>query len=623
MAFRMPTVRSRSAQDRKTAASLAVVSLLLAAVAISIYLPTFRYGFLHFDDDQYVSENARVQAGMTWEGVKWAFRTTHAANWHPLTWLSHMSDVDCFGMVPGRFHMMNVIMHSLNGVLLFLALFRLSSSVWRSAFVAAMFVVHPLHVESVAWISERKDVLSCFFWMLTMLAYAAYAARPGIARYVAVVVPFVLGLLSKPMLVTLPFVLLLLDYWPLGRLAGKARPATDGTIGGTVPLFRLVAEKLPLLLISAASCVITIVAQKEGGAIATLENMPFAARASNALVAYVEYLHKTVWPVSLSIAYPHLRTVHPLWILGGAAILLAAACGFSILQIRRRPWLATGWFWYLGTLVPVIGIMQVGAQAMADRYTYIPLIGIFILLVWSAADLAGKVRYGKAVLAGTGILLLIALSAAARNQVRYWENGVTLFRHAVETAGGDGKTYTQLGAELYEEGRVAEAEDVLRSVLVASPGFAPALRNLGMALDHQGRTEEAIRCYGEAVRKDPQNLDTRLRLGAALLKSGEYERSVEHLRFVTSRAPDFYQAFNNLGIALWETGHPEEAISNYRAALRVNPGYARARYNLGSALLSRGLIEEAISHLVEALRLQPDHELARKSLEIARNRRNR
>jgi hypothetical protein len=343
-----------------------------------------------------------------------------------------MLDVQFYGLNAGKHHATNVLLHILNALMLLWVLYEMTGALGRSAFVSAVFAVHPLHVESVAWVSERKDVLSCFFWILTMWAYAAYAEKPGMARYVSVVVLFLLGLLSKPMLVTLPFVLLLLDYWPLGRLAGKARSAKDNNIGATLPLSHLVVEKIPMLLISIASGIITFVAQKEGGTVSSLEIIPFAARVSNALVSYFEYLRKTVWPVSLSVSYPHLKIVHPFWLLGGATLFLAAACALSIMQIRRRPYLAVGWFWYLGTLLPVIGIIQVGSQAMADRYTYIPYIGLFVVIAWGVAEFAGKLRVPGRItgLAAAGVLLFLAI--VTWNRLGYWQDNERLLLHTLE-----------------------------------------------------------------------------------------------------------------------------------------------------------------------------------------------
>jgi Tfp pilus assembly protein PilF len=584
-----------------TRAAVLLVSLLLVACSAFIYSPATGYGFLHFDDGDYVSDNFRVRSGITREGTLWAFTTTHAANWHPLTWLSLMADVELFGVSPGRHHLVNVVLHAANGILLFLVLFRMTGALWKSGAVAALFAVHPLHVESVAWISERKDVLSTFFWILTMWAYAAYARKPGIARNAVTVIVFSLGLLSKPMLVTLPFVLLLLDHWPLGRLS--------------VPLSRRIAEKIPLFLLSAASSWITYAAQKRGGAVSTSEMVPLAVRVSNAFVSFVIYLQKTVWPAGLSILYPHMKTVPPPWKLGGAILFFAAASAFGIAQLRRRPWFATGWFWYAGTLVPVIGLIQVGSQAMADRYTYVPLIGIFLAAVWGLSGWLEDTRRGRTALGTIGVVSILALSAAARHQVGYWRSGADLFRHSIEVTGGTGNMHIQLAWELLEEGQTAEAERILRNTLGANPSYAPAHSALGVALDRQDRGREGLRHHEEAVRLDPEDVEARYRLGVALLQQGDAAQGATHLEEVTRRDPDYYQAFNNLGVALWETGRKEEAVSRYREALSINPEYARAHNNLGAALLTQGRREEAVFHFREALRIQPEYEQARKNLE--------
>jgi hypothetical protein len=470
----------------------ALVLLALAAGVLLVYREVGDHAFLVvYDDEEYVTRNAWVRAGLTWGGAAWAFTETHAANWHPLTFLSHMLDVELFGMDAGWHHRVNVAIHLANSALLYRVLLGMTGALWRSAFVAALFALHPLHVESVAWVAERKDVLSGLFWMLSMGCYAGYARRGGAGRYLLVAACLALGLMAKPMVVTLPFVLLLLDYWPLRRTAWL--PPDGG--GEPVPPRRLLLEKVPLLLLSAASCVVTYLAQSawEAKAAYSAED-----RLANALVSYVRYLGKTFWPEALSIFYPHPADIGagvPWWQAGGALLILSSVSVAAVRWIRSRPYIAVGWSWFLGTLVPVIGLVPVGAAAMADRYTYLPLVGVFLGLTWAVSEAFPGGRFRGAILGAAGGLVLLLLAVLAGRQTSYWKDSETLFRHA--------------------------------SVVV--PGNWVAYNNLGVAVSKAGRNDEAIRNFREAVRFNPNYFEAHANLGVALLRKGSIEEGKFHL----------------------------------------------------------------------------------------------
>ncbi len=547
--------------------------LLLAFAVLAIYWQTGNHAFVNLDDDAYIYGNPNVRKGLTPEGVAWAFTTTHAANWHPLTWISHMADVDLFGLVPGWHHRMNVLFHILNSVLLFLVLEGMTGACWRSGLVAALFAVHPLHVESVAWAAERKDVLSTFFWILATGAYVRYVAKPRVSRYMLVVLALALGLMAKPMVVTLPFTFLLLDYWPLGRMAPED-PARAGLPGSfsAASLPRLVREKIPLFALSAVSCVITFLAGK--GAIRDSRHILHGGDIANIVVSYVAYLAKTVWPSSLSVFYPHpsaLREAIPSWEVAGAAVLLV---GTSLLVLRFRgrcPFLPMGWAWYLGTLVPVIGFIPVGSQAMADRYTYVPLIGIFVAVAWGLSEAWSGWRVRRQVAGIAAGAVLSALAAAAWVQAGYWKDSVALFTHALQVTKGNWFAWN----------------------------------NLGYAYDDLGRHDRAAEAYGEALRIMPNDHSAWNDLGASYARLGRGAESLAAFREALRLKPDTAEIWFNLGTAYGSLGRYPEAVDAYRGALRLRPDYAAARRELGLAYSELGLHAEAIASLEEALRVAP------------------
>jgi tetratricopeptide (TPR) repeat protein len=483
-----------------------------------------------------------------------------------------MLDVQIFGMEPGWHHLMNVFLHLANTVLLFLLLARMSASRWQSLFVAALFALHPLHVESVAWISERKDLLSTLFFLLTLIGYSRYAKRQSRAGYLLTLCAFALGLMSKPMLVTLPFVLLLLDFWPLGR---------TGFSRSDLPAFKgLVVEKMPFFALSLASCVITVYAQSE--AVATLKGVPFAFRCVNALMAYVYYLGKMIWPFQLAVIYPLPET----WTIAqgvGAFLFLAAVTILSVLTASRHPYLLVGWLWYLGTLVPVIGLVQVGRQFIADRYTYIPLIGIFIMIAWGVPNLVRGRRFGRIALSSAAGLALLCSSAGSWIQLGYWKDSITLFRHATDIFPGNYIARNILGNALSDAGRVEEAVSQFSRVLQVWPDDVEALTGIGIVLAKQGKNEEAARYFHEVLRIHPESPDGHFHIGLLLAERGEIEEGIRHFTRTLKVRPDDVEAHHNLGVALVKQGRLEEAIFQFKEALRIDPDLAQTATSLAAA----------------------------------------
>ncbi len=516
-----------------------VIAFILFVVTLGIYAQVFNHPFVNYDDDLYVYANPVVERGLTLEGVCWAFTTFHAANWHPLTWISHMLDTSLFGLDPGLHHLISAIFHAMNASLLFIILFRMTAGIWQSALVAALFAVHPLHVESVAWVAERKDVLSGFFFLLVLWAYARYCDRPTIRRYIPVFLFLALGLMAKPMLVTVPFLLLVLDWWPLRRSSGAA-PASRA---------RLLYEKVPLLGLSAASCVITYIAQKTGDTVQTIEVFSFSARIANSLFSYAEYLLKTVWPINLAVIYPHPASYGagiPLWGVAGAGIALVLLTTAATWQMGSRPWIAAGWMWYLGMLVPVIGLVQVGSQAIADRYTYLPLIGIFMAVAWSIpfeSPWKGIARHATALAVG---IALVAFSVLSWSQLHYWQSPQSLFSHALAATENNWVAWDKLG-------------------------------NLHMAARRYG---DAISCYESALRINSSDFYAWNNLGVANLNMGNIRPATDQFRMALAKKPDYAKAHYNLGNALEQQGLRGEAIAHFREALRLNPDYSQARIRL-------------------------------------------
>ncbi|MBI4577054.1 MAG: tetratricopeptide repeat protein [Planctomycetes bacterium] len=596
-----------------------VLAAALFAAGLAVYLPALENGFINMDDGTYLTRNPWVQRGPTADGVRWALTTGHAANWHPLTWISHMVDWGLFGERAWGHHLHSALLHALNGVLLFLVLARASGQTGPSAFTAAVFALHPLHVESVAWAAERKDVLSTCLGLAALAAWVRHVERPSPGRHAAAAVCLALGLAAKPMLVTLPFVMLLLDLWPLGRLG---RATSTGRTARREPwTWALIREKLPFLALAAASALATFLVQRGGGAVTAVEAMPPGMRVRNALVAYLRYLGKAFWPSDLAIFYPH-----PGETLGNGEALLAllalAAITAAVLRLARRwPWLAVGWFLYAGMLVPVIGLVQVGSQAMADRYMYLPLVGLTIPVAWGGSLVAARgPRSRRAVACGAaGVLAALAWLTVA--QVGTWRDSETVFRRAVEVTRENYTAHNNLGIALEERGAADEAARHYRLSLEARPTYHNALNNLALVEARSGRHAEAEALLRRAMACAPLDPTAWCNLGYVLAQQGRGAEAVEEYRRAIALDPDYAEALNNLGHALAGLGRDEEALPHYRRALALRPGYEKARNNLGAALYRLGVEaalagrpERAEAWLAEAVALRPRHAESRNNL---------
>jgi len=610
--------------------------LLLVATAL-LFARAGGYPFIYFDDNRYLTENPQVRAGLTWEGVAWAFTTLQVSNWHPLTWLSHMLDVELFGLDAGAHHLVNVALHALNAAILFLVLARMTGAAGRSLVVAALFAVHPLHVESVAWIAERKDVLSTLLGLLALGAWVAYARRPSAGRYLLVALLFAASLMAKPMWVTLPCLLLLLDFWPMQRLEGSSLdPDPEPPPVPRFPLRRLLLEKLPLLALSVASSAVTVVAQQRGGAVADLQ-LGLGARLGNAVVSYASYLLKTFWPSPLAVFYPHPKDGLAAWQVAGALALVVAVTAVAVWQARRIPWLAVGWFWFLGTLVPVIGIVQVGAQAMADRYTYLPAIGLFLAVAWLGHRLARERHAAKAAAAAaTG---LVALSAATWSQLGLWSDHEVLFEHALAVTPdnalahgvlsqglrnqgklekallhareaarldpGSARHWQNLGVSLRDLRLHAEARDAFLRAIELDPGYAIAWANLGQAELDLGNLPGAMAAAGEAMRLAPREAQGHYVVGLVQLATGQLDGAARSLGEAVRLKPDYVAAWTQLAILQERAGRVAEAAESFRSAAASHPEDPVVWRNLGVFWAKYGQPDEAIRAFGEALRRKP------------------
>ncbi|MBW2541032.1 MAG: tetratricopeptide repeat protein [Deltaproteobacteria bacterium] len=534
---------SFSLRARSDARLVIGLCLLLAAATFASYGPLRDAAFVNFDDQEYVYENAHVVSGLTWENVRWAFATTQMGNWNPLTWLSHMLDCELFGLNARGHHLTNLLLHVANTLLLFLILLRATRSHWRSGFVAALFALHPLHVESVAWVSERKDVLSTFFWMLTVGSYLRFVRVPSARSYLPVGLFFALGLMAKPMLVTLPFSLLLLDFWPLRRIEIERSSAAAGTAWRQ--LLTLVREKLPLFVLSGIASAIALWAQQGSGAVRSLDAWPLGIRIANAAVVYVEYIAKMFWPTQLAIYYPH-PGFPPVWKLALSVAALVAISLFALRAASRRPALTVGWLWYLGTLLPVIGLVQIGSQAMADRYTYVPLIGLFIALAWAIPESAVRGRQRQLALGAGAAAVLALFSLLTWQQVGYWRGGIRLFERALEVTQNNSLAHFSLGLALGHEGRFAEALTHHEAALRIDPNHEEALYEIGILFERLGRTEDAIRAYSEAIRMHPHHVRARNNLAAIFARAGRLDEAIFQLREALRVDPANQQVRRNL-----------------------------------------------------------------------------
>ncbi len=635
------------------------LSIGLTVVTLAVYVQVYRHDFVDLDDGAYVFGNYHVSSGLSWQNSVWAFTAGHSGNWHPITWLSHMLDCQLFDLNPGPQHLVSVFIHVVNVLLLFLFLQNATGVLWRSASVAALFALHPLHVESVAWIAERKDVLSTFFGLCALQMYVSYARKPGMYRYLLSLGLFALGLMAKPMLVTLPFVMLLLDYWPLHRFvpafhsprqqAKEARQSRDHRLWDSVlPLFR---EKVPFFLLAAVSSIVTFGVQNRGGAVQSIDLVPFAIRVANAVRSYAAYLAKTLCPTDLSIFYRLQLTGYSNF-LTVMTFLLLAGFTWSVIRVARRyPYLAVGWLWYLGTLVPVIGLVQVGEQARADRYTYVPLIGIFIAITWGLSEIAARrLSTGKA-LRVVMPALVAACSFVSWQQVQYWRNTITLASHAVAI---DGDNYMarqmlgmgfaksnkindaiselskahqlrpanvsimgNLGTLLYQVGEVKQAHDLFTRALKLKPDDPVALRNMGRICFAQGKFAEAADFYRQALRTAPDNYLVQRLLGDALTKLGRAQEAIDAYNTVLRIRPQDAEALVGLATVLAGQGKMADSASFAQRALQIDPKNAETHNLFGKVLLQQGQADQAIMHFTEALRIKPEYGEAHYNMGVA------
>ena len=582
-----------------------LVCLFLVLSILYVYWQVRHFSFLNYDDPQYVTANYDVQAGLTFESIRWSLTATQASNWHPLTWLSHMLDCQIYGLDPGRHHLTNLLFHILNTLLLFLVFKKMTGAIWKSAFVAALFALHPLHVESVAWVSERKDVLSVFFGMLTLWSYSRYVETSRLDKYLLLILFYILSLMAKPMLVTLPFVLLLLDYWPLRRFQLKSSDNENVAIQRSF-YFGLIREKIPLFLLSTASCVVTYLVQKSGGAVDSLAAIPFHVRIANALVSYVSYIGKMIWPHNLAVLYPYQKSI-TLWKIAGAGLLLVIISVFVFRMLRTKPYLSVGWLWYLGTLVPVIGIVQVGSQALADRYTYVPLIGIFIMITWGISDWVSKKHYGKIGLFTVAAFILSILMTTSRLQVKYWSNSVALFDHAINVTGANCNAQLNLGEALAAQGKIEKAVEHYKTALKIKPDLAGAHLNMGVYFRREGKLDDAINHFSKVLHgKSDDTATAQCELGDTLEKKGDLSRAVTHYLEAIKIRPGYAKAYNNLGVILASQNKVKAAIVFLSKALQINPGYSGAYFNLGKIYFNLNDPEKAIFQYKKALQFDPN-----------------
>jgi Tfp pilus assembly protein PilF len=600
-----------------------IICLLLILSILAVYGKVRDYEFTNFDDDIYVTSNSFVRSGVNLTSFRWSFsfQQKDKSYWHPLTWLSHMVDVELYGLEPGRHHLTNVLFHTANTLLLFIALNWMTGAMWRSAFAAILFALHPLNVESVAWIAQRKNVLSSFFWMVTLIAYQYYVQRPKFLRYLAVCFAFALGLLAKPMLVTLPFVLLLLDYWPLRRW-GPASSDTGTRRNRNTML--LIFEKVPLLVLSALSVYISSKSVQQKGDVISFDLVPMLLRIKNALVSYVMYMGKMVWPQNLSVYYPFPDLVSVDQFVGAAAALMCVSA-LVIWGLKQGPYLAVGWFWFLGTLVPVIGLVQVGLwPAMADRWAYIPLIGLFIMIAWGIPELIKGWHHKHKILAIAAGAIVLLLSITTQIQIRHWSDSTSLFKQAVKAATGSSTPRNKLGSAfiydklamaLMKEGRTDEALHSLVAAVDLSPDSPRVNNDLGIILLQKGEIDEAIGYFSRAVELNSAYSFAHYNLATALIQSEKFDEAISHYLIALKLAPNNKETLNDLANLLVARGRNNEALSYYAKALDLDPRDAEVHNNMGVAMIHAGKIREAVHHFRIALQLNPEYADAQKNLD--------
>jgi protein O-mannosyl-transferase len=559
------------------------LAVLLVVMTVAVYWQVSRHDFVNYDDTDYVTANSHVQAGLTWEGVKWAFGNLHgqATYWHPITWLSHMLDCQFFGLNPAAHHLVNLLWHTINVVLLFLLLNRLTGSMWASAFIAGVFAVHPLQVDTVAWVTERKNVLSGLFWMLTIAAYLRYVRKRSLTTYAIVVLCFVLGLMTKPVLATLPAVLLLLDVWPLRRLVWArqhlATPQNTGASLAPAKFKMLLLEKLPLLLLAGASGVVTILSHEGLGISQASHGLPLGLRIENAFVSYARYLKKFFVPTDLAVLYPHPGK-WPSEVVWLSVLVIVVATVFALWQFRRRPYLALGWLWFLGVMVPTVGVLQVGIQAMADRFMYLPMVGLLIAIVFGASEILRRFPKGASV--AIAVLALSGCAFLAAAQLPHWKNSLALWRHTVEVTDRNWVAHNNFAHTLYLAGRYDEGIEQASASLRIRPEFAEASLNLGLLMEAKGKPDEAILQYRRALAIHPNWPLARKHLADALTRTGDASEALVHYEATVEMVPGDLEARSKLASVLTQQGKAAEAIAQYRECLRYNPDHAGVLNNL-------------------------------------------
>jgi tetratricopeptide (TPR) repeat protein len=609
---------------------------VLILSTLLVFWQVRNFDFINYDDDSYVSENPHVLNGLTEDGVIWAFTTNRSANWHPLTWLSLMLDCQLFcaaslsgGANPGWMHLMNLILHLANTLLLFAILKKMTGALWPSAFVAAAFALHPMHVESVAWIAERKDVLCTLFLLLTLAAYAGYVNRPSVFRYIAAFVAFALGLMAKPMLVTLPFLLLLLDYWPLNRFAAPVRDTfrrkgkppdqirnftrrsfneggpqsdTERSVGpvseiqnSKFSILNSVFEKIPFFVLASASSVITFLVQRAGSAMIDINALPLKYRTANAFLSYARYISKMFWPQNLAVFYPFdIRNNSLLW-QGAMCVLLLLVISILVIRFgRNQKYLPVGWFWFVVTLVPVIGLVQVGYQAFADRYTYISYIGLFIMIAWGLPELLSKWPQRKIALGLSMVMALTTLGICTHQQISYWNNSFTLFSHAIKVTQNNYVAYNICGMSYNNLGRYQDAIESYKQAIIFKPDYVEAHYNLGVVYGALSRWQEAIESYKQAIRIKPDYAKAYLNLGVSYEGLGRWQEAIESYKQAIQIEPDYAKAYYNLGVVCSKLGRWQDAAEAYKQAIRIKPDFVLAHYNLGVAYLVTGDKDSAL-----------------------------
>jgi tetratricopeptide (TPR) repeat protein len=585
-----------------------LICLVIALITFIAFTPLLQNQFVDYDDNAYLVENPHVQSGITLRSIVWAFTTTHMGNWHPLTWLNYMVDWKLFGPNARWHHLESLVFHTANALLLFLVLKRMTGAIWQSAFVAAAFALHPLHVESVAWAAERKDVLSTFFWLLTMWAYVLYVEKPKAGRYLLVALSLCLGLMAKPMLVTLPFVLLLLDYWPLQRFQrpskGNGLKIPQDNRGKTI--LYLILEKIPLFLLVILFSLVTFFAQQSKGAVESFDRLIIESRINNALVSYAAYITKMFWPARLAVFYPHPRYGLPIWKTVVASLLLASITLLVIRRAQRQRWFLVGWLWYLGTLVPVIGLIQVGAQAMANRYTYVPIIGLFIIAAWQIPELITKWPHKKIILKASTVVIVSAMMICTWRQTGYWQNCFTLSSYAIKVTTGNYVAHTMLGSALHKQGNFEDAICHYKESLRLRPNHANTEGDIGLALLNLGRLDEAALQFRKALMLKGDMQKWHSGLAIALDKLGRLDEAIEHYRQALELKSDDPTMHEQLATALCRKGNFEEAIKDYEDWLRLNPNQAEIVKNMGNIYLMAGKTKQAIDYWAKAVELKPD-----------------